>query len=301
MSIKVRGLTKQFGEQKAVNNVSFEIHQGEIVGFLGPNGAGKTTTMKMLTGILEPSEGDAEILGLDFRTQKAEIKKRVGYLAEANPLYTDMYIEEFLYFIANVHKIENRKAAVDSAIERTGLIPERNKKINQLSKGFRQRIGLAQAIIHDPEVLILDEPVSGLDPNQLRDIRGLIKNLSANKTIIFSSHILQEVQALCNRVLIINNGILVADDNIEDITRTATEQYKMRIQTKEAINLKDLKASLVGVNASDQKALSYHLSWNGDIEKREEIFKYLVAQNHMIYEMKMEQNSVEDVFQKLTQ
>ncbi len=301
MSIKVSGLTKYFGKQKAVNNVSFEIKKGEIVGFLGPNGAGKTTTMKMLTGILEASEGQAEILGLDFQNQKAEIKKQVGYLAEANPLYTDMYIEEFLSFVANVHKIENKKEAVQLAIERTGLIPERNKKIHQLSKGFRQRVGLAQAIIHDPQVLILDEPVSGLDPNQLIDIRALIKELSQSKTIVFSTHILQEVQALCDRVLIINKGELVADDQIENITRTALEKYRMQIETKAAIKLDALKTAVSGLKVIDKKHQKYILSWNGNISKREEIFQFLVAQGHVIYEMKMEQNTVEDVFQKLTQ
>src|SRR3984893_3653287 len=211
MSIRVNHLLKVYGEQKAVNNISFEIEKGEIVGFLGPNGAGKSTTMKIVTGYLRPDSGTAEVCGFDVRLFPLHAKKKIGYLPESNALYSDMYVKEYLAFIADLHKLPNPKKKIDQTIELTGLSLESKKRIEQLSKGYKQRVGLAAALLHEPEVLILDEPTSGLDPNQIIEIRDVIRRLGKDKTILVSSHILQEVEALCDRVIIINKGRLVAD------------------------------------------------------------------------------------------
>ncbi|MGN6352355.1 MAG: ATP-binding cassette domain-containing protein, partial [Parafilimonas sp.] len=215
MSIEVKNLLKQYGEQKAVNNVSFSVGKGEIVGFLGPNGAGKSTTMKMITGYLQPDAGDIKVCGADVNKDVMNAKKKIGYLPESNPLYYDMYVKEYLQFIAGVHRVQHAKEKIQNVIELTGLAIESKKKTGQLSKGYKQRVGLAAALLHDPEVLILDEPTSGLDPNQIIEIRNVIKEQGRNKTVLFSSHILQEVQAICDRVIIINKGQLVADSSVE--------------------------------------------------------------------------------------
>jgi ABC-2 type transport system ATP-binding protein len=221
MSIKVEQLTKVFGEQKAVNNISFEIGSSTIVGFLGPNGAGKSTTMKMLSTYITPTSGKATVCGYDVIAQSMEVRKQVGYLPESNPLYYDMYVREYLEFAAGIHKLgKEKKARIDDMIAITGLQKEVKKKIGALSKGYKQRVGLAQAMLHDPKVLILDEPTSGLDPNQLADIRDLIINLGKEKTVLLSTHIMQEVQAMCSRVIIINNGNIAADDAIGNIQST---------------------------------------------------------------------------------
>ena len=234
MSIKVEGLSKNYGQQKAVNGISFEAMPGKILGFLGPNGAGKSTTMKMLTGYLQPTSGRATLGGFDTQLQSLEMRRILGYLPENTPLYTDMYVREFLAFVADTYQLEHTAVKVKEVIDRVGLGEEQHKKINMLSKGYKQRVGLAQAIIHQPEILILDEPTSGLDPNQLSDIRTLIKDLGANKTVILSTHIMQEVEALCNEVIILNKGEIVANssltvlksqhhtDSLEDIFRTLT-------------------------------------------------------------------------------
>ena len=212
MSIEVSNLTKIYGTQKAVDSISFNINKGEIVGFLGPNGAGKSTTMKILTGYLQQDSGTAKVCGIDVKENTIEAKRKIGYLPEANPLYYEMYVKEYLSFIAGVHNINNQQSIINNVIELVGLQLEQKKKIGQLSKGFKQRVGLAAALIHQPEVLILDEPTSGLDPNQIIEIRNVIKEQGKNKTVLFSSHILQEVQAICDRVIIINRGKIVADD-----------------------------------------------------------------------------------------
>src|SRR5689334_21226987 len=214
MSIEVKNLLKVYGEQKAVNNISFKVNKGEIVGFLGPNGAGKSTTMKIITGYLEQTGGEAYVCGINVADDPLETKKKIGYLPELNALYYDMYVKEYLGFIAEVHQISNKKQAIDKAIDTVGLKIEAKKKIGQLSKGYKQRVGLAAALIHDPEVLILDEPTSGLDPNQIVEIREVIRQQGKNKTVLFSSHILQEVEAICDRVIIINKGEIVADDKL---------------------------------------------------------------------------------------
>src|SRR6195952_3735217 len=217
MSIEVKGLTKLYGEQKAVDDISFAAAKGEIVGFLGPNGAGKSTTMKIITGYLLADAGTAMVCGIDVKSQPLETKKKIGYLPEANPLYYDMYVREYLDFVSDVHEIKNKKQKIEDVIATVGLTVEANKKVGQLSKGYKQRVGLAAALIHDPEVLILDEPTSGLDPNQIVEIREVIKRLGKDKTVLFSSHILQEVQAICDRVIIINKGIIVADDELAQL------------------------------------------------------------------------------------
>ncbi|MBL7753657.1 MAG: ATP-binding cassette domain-containing protein [Chitinophagaceae bacterium] len=235
MSVRVEQLTRLYGEQVAVNCISFEIPKGEVVGFLGPNGAGKSTTMKMITGYLPPSSGRALVCGLDAQENSMEARKKIGYLPESNPLYFDMYVREYLEFLAGIHRLGQGTAKrIEELLDQTGLRPESHKKIGALSKGYKQRVGIAQAMLHDPEVLILDEPTSGLDPNQIVEIRDLIRHFGQEKTVILSTHIMQEVEAMCQRVLIIRKGSLVADDalsnlrmqhpgmNLEDIFRTLT-------------------------------------------------------------------------------
>lgn len=230
MSIVIKNISKVYGTQKALDNVSLSIGEGEIVGLLGPNGAGKSTMMKILTCFIPPTEGSAEICGYDIFEHQMEIKRSVGYLSEQNPLYYDMYVREFLLLVAGIHKIERklRKTRVEEVIALTGLEKEANKKIGTLSKGYKQRVGLAQALIHDPKVLILDEPTTGLDPNQLLEIRNLIKQIGQSKTILLSTHIMQEVEAVCSRVIIINNGRLVADDETKQLSAGGSLEKKFR-------------------------------------------------------------------------
>ncbi len=234
MSITVNNLTKNYGAQKAVDDISFTVNKGEIVGFLGPNGAGKSTTMKIITGYLPASAGSTTVCGIPVLENSNETKKKIGYLPEANPLYYDMYVREYLDFITNIHTVKNKKEKIEEVIKTVGLTIEANKKIGQLSKGYKQRVGLAAALIHDPEVLILDEPTTGLDPNQIIEIRELIKKLGADKTVLFSSHILQEVQAICDRVIIINKGKIVADDILSNL---AGKKHfnELRLEIKELV------------------------------------------------------------------
>jgi ABC-2 type transport system ATP-binding protein len=227
MSIEVTRLTKRYGAQHAVDNISFKINKGEIVGFLGPNGAGKSSTMKIITGYLSADGGAALVCGINVTNDPLAVKARIGYLPEANPLYYEMYVREYLDFIAGVHQIANKKIKIEEVIKTTGLIIESNKRIGQLSKGYKQRVGLAAALIHDPEVLILDEPTTGLDPNQILEIRELIKNLGQDKTVLFSSHILQEVEAICDRVIIINKGKIVADDRLANLQGSGSTQQTL--------------------------------------------------------------------------
>jgi ABC-2 type transport system ATP-binding protein len=221
MSIKASDLTRTYGAQKAVDNISFHLNKGEIVGFLGPNGAGKSTTMRMITGYLEPDSGSALVSGIDVSKDPIAAKKKLGYLPEANPLYYDMYVKEYLSFIAEVHAIPDKKNKIEQIIDTVGLRVESRKRTGQLSKGYKQRVGLAAALLHNPEVLILDEPTTGLDPNQIIEIRELIRQLGKDKTVLFSTHILQEVEAICDRVIIINKGKLVADSTVEELKRSS--------------------------------------------------------------------------------
>lgn len=245
MSIIVKNVSKVYGKQYALNQVSFEVNKGEIVGFLGPNGAGKSTMMKIITSYLPPTSGDVSVCGLDIHNDSLALRKKIGYLSESNPFYPDMYVREFLEFIAGIHHLKNRKEAVEEVIAMTKLEIEQHKKIGALSRGYRQRVGLAQALIHNPEVLILDEPTTGLDPNQLVEIRELIKKCGKSKTVLLSTHIMQEVEALCDRVIIINFGKIVMNEKIKELKNIAHEMgIKDKKQNSEQIDLEQLFQTL---------------------------------------------------------
>lgn len=301
MSVQVEQLTKVYGEQKAVNALSFEAKKGEIVGFLGPNGAGKTTTMKILTSYIPKSSGKAKVCGFDVEEQSEESRSRIGYLPEHNPLYKDMYVKEYLMFVARLHKeVSNKKQRVLDMIERTGLEREQHKKIGMLSKGYRQRVGLAQAMLHDPEVLILDEPTSGLDPNQLVEIRSLIQQLGKEKTVIFSTHIMQEVQAICDRVLIINRGKLVANDPIQDLQRRLSGSTLVTVEFQEEIAASLLKKIDQVQQVKSIGKRKWQLISAAESDIRPKVFKFAVANQLTLLELRQETFSVEDIFQELT-
>jgi len=300
MSVLVENLSKVYGTQHAVDQISFEAKKGEILGFLGPNGAGKSTTMKILTCFIPQSAGTASVCGFDVEKDSMKVREKIGYLPENNPLYKDMYVEEYLLFIAGLHKVSNRKKAVEEMIERTGLTPERHKLIGALSRGYKQRVGLAQAMLHDPEVLILDEPTSGLDPNQLVDIRALIKELGKEKTVIFSSHIMQEVQALCDRVIIINKGKLVANDSIEDLRRKVAGETSITVEFLGNVNQKSLAALNHIEDVIKVADNRFQLITKSDLDVRPDIFNFAVDKKLVILEMHKETSSIEDIFHKLT-
>lgn len=302
MSVKVEALTKIYGQQKAVNNITFEAHKGEILGFLGPNGAGKTTTMKIITGFLLPSSGKVDVCGINVLDNPIAASSKIGYLPENNPLYLTMYVKEYLSFTAGLYKLKNAKQRVAEMIEMTGLEKEQHKKIGQLSKGYKQRVGLAQAMIHDPEVLILDEPTSGLDPNQLVEIRGLIQSLGKEKTVIFSTHIMQEVQALCNRVIIINNGELVANDPIDQLESRISGFSKIIVEFDTAIDIKTLKSmqGVKQVEVSPDNKNKFTLTCQSDMDIRPAISKAARENDWTILELQKESFSVEKAFQFLT-
>lgn len=301
MSIELRNITKVYGEQKAVNDVSFSVKKGEIVGFLGPNGAGKTTTMKILTTYIPSTSGEALVCDYDVNAQAEEVRKCIGYLPEHNPLYKDMYVLEYLRFVAGLHKIKNPKHRIEALVEQTGLSLEVHKKIGALSKGYRQRVGLAQAMIHDPAVLILDEPTTGLDPNQLLDIRNLIRTLGKEKTVLFSSHIMQEVQAICDRVVIINKGNIVANDSIDVLTQIEQKEALIKVAFLKDIDQENL-LKIKGVKKiKSRNGKGLELICEQGNKVKEEIFNFAVQQNNPLIEMKSEEQSIEDVFQKLTQ
>jgi len=301
MSVVVEQLTKEYGEQKAVDAITFEAKKGEVLGFLGPNGAGKTTTIKIVTCFIPQSSGKAAVCGFDVETQPMDVRRRIGYLPENNPLYKDMYVKEYLAFIAGLHDdVPNRNGRVAEMIEWTGLEREQHKLIGSLSKGYQQRVGLAQAMLHDPEVLILDEPTSGLDPNQLVDIRQLIKKLGEEKTVIFSTHIMQEVQALCDRVLIINKGKIVANDPIADLQRRVTGTSVVTVEFEEEVQAEQLKKIKQVQRVKRLNKRRWQLYANEKTDVRAAIFHFAVAQKLTLLEMHQEVNSVEDVFQELT-
>ena len=300
MSVKVEHLTKEYGEQKAVNNVSFEARKGEVLGFLGPNGAGKTTTMKVITCFIPQTKGKVNVCGFDVEKDTIEVRKRIGYLPEHNPVYKDMYVKEYLSFVAGLHKVKNVKKRVAEMIEMTGLEREQRKLIGTLSKGYRQRVGLAQAMLHDPEVLILDEPTSGLDPNQLAEIRSLIKQLGKEKTLIFSTHIMQEVQALCDRVLIINKGKIVANDEISRLQARVKGESVVTVEFKEGIKEKQLSGINHVKRVTSVGGKKWQLATPIDRDIRADIFHFAVANKLTLLEMHQELFSVEDVFQQLT-
>ena len=299
MSIEVKGVTKIYGTQKAVDAISFTITKGEIVGFLGPNGAGKSTTMKMITGYLAPDEGDITVSGIDVKKDPLESKKKIGYLPESNALYYDMYIKEYLNFVADIHSINDQRSTVSSIIETVGLAPEKNKKIGQLSKGYKQRVGIAAALLHNPEVLILDEPTSGLDPNQIVEIRQVIKDQGKDKIVLFSSHILQEVEAICDRVIIINKGKIVADDKLNNLQKQSSLNV-VRVSFKEPLEQEWLQR-LQGVKTVS-KIDSYSWSLETDESElvRKQILEMSLQHNLNIVSLHSENKSLEEVFRSLT-
>jgi ABC-2 type transport system ATP-binding protein len=301
MSIEVSNLLKVYGEQKAVNNISFKINKGEIVGFLGPNGAGKSTTMKILTGYLQQTSGAAMVCDIDVAGNPLETKKKIGYLPEANALYYDMYVREYLSFVAEVHHVANKQQSIKNVIDLVGLTPESKKKIGQLSKGYKQRVGLAAALIHDPEVLILDEPTSGLDPNQIIEIRDVIKKQGQHKTVLFSSHILQEVQAICDRVIIINKGQLVANDTLSNLQRGNKTSHTVIVQFNETID-KTLLENISDVSAVSQGQASngFKLQTINPESVRKQILQLALQHNLNIVSLQSESQSLEDVFRTLT-
>lgn len=301
MSIVVSAVSKIYGSQKAVDNISFELKKGEIVGFLGPNGAGKSTTMKMICGYLPPTSGNIKVCDFDIYTQPMDVRQSIGYLPESNPLYYDMYVREYLEMSAGIHKLGSKsKARIEEMVELTGLNKEAHKKIGMLSKGYKQRVGLAQAMLHNPQVLILDEPTTGLDPNQIVEIRELITRIGKEKTVLLSTHIMQEVQAMCSRVIIINNGVIAADDSIDKIQQTNSQQDIVLVTFESAIN-----SSVFSNFKHLQKAESagnnrWKLFTNKPDELRKEVMQMALNNNINISAIATESVSLEDVFRTLT-
>lgn len=298
MSVEVQNVTKLYGEQKALDNVSFSIAKGEVIGFLGPNGAGKSTLMKIITCFIPPTSGDVWVEGISINDDPLAIKRKIGYLPEHNPLYLEMYVKEYLEYAGKVHKVQDLKNRVKEMVSMTGLEREQNKKIGMLSKGYRQRVGLAQAMIHDPEVLILDEPTSGLDPNQLTEIRSLIKSVGGSKTIMLSTHIMQEVEAMCDKVIIINQGKIVADASAGDIHKLTGNKLVYSIEFDKdpgANRLKNIKGVTAVKNAGGNIWL---IEAGRDI--RSELFNFAVSNGLTVLEMQKQEQKLEEVFRKLT-
>ena len=298
MSIEVKNVTKIYGKQKALDDVSFIVEPGNIVGFLGPNGAGKSTMMKIITCFIPQTSGEVKVCGYDVIDSPIDVKKQVGYLPEHNPLYLDMYVKEYLDFIGGVYKIKDRKARVKEMIDMVGLGIEQNKKIGALSKGYRQRVGLAQAMIHDPKVLILDEPTTGLDPNQLEEIRGLIKNIGKEKTIMLSTHIMQEVEAICDKTIIVNHGKIVADNKTQDLRQEKTN-IVLTVEFDKEVDQKQLK-NIEGVLQVKSTLTNTWVFEVSDDKVRNNIFQYAVKQELVVLTMQKETKSLEAVFKKLT-
>ncbi len=298
--VKVEGLTKRFGNQTAVDHIDFIAKPGEVLGFLGPNGAGKSTTMKMITSYIVQDEGIVTLCGIDTKTNSLESRKHIGYLPENNPLYIDMYVKEYLSLSANIHKVNNAAKAISNVIDITGLGKEQHKLIGALSKGYRQRVGLAQALLHDPAVLILDEPTSGLDMNQLVDIRALIKDLGKTKTVIFSTHIMQEVQALCDRVVIINDGTIVADDPIEELQNRIKGENLILLTLLDNDFDEKLFSQIESISKIERNGTSLKVFTDASIDIRPDLFRLCASRNWVIIEMSLQKLSVEYIFQKLT-
>ena len=298
MSIEVKNLFKYYGSQAAVKDISFKVNSGEIVGFLGPNGAGKSTTMKVITGFISASGGTVKVCGLPVTSDSLETRKLIGYLPENNPLYLDMYVKEYLTFVGKIYKVKNLKERVAEMIKKVGLEVEQNKKIGQLSKGYRQRVGLAQAIIHDPDVLILDEPTSGLDPNQLVEIRELIKNIGKEKTVMLSTHIMQEVEAICDRIVIINKGEIVADDKASDlqlvgVNLTVYAEFEGEVS-------KSLLRKIPGVGKIEQVKNGWLLESKENVDLRKVVAKFAQENDILAITLRAEEKSLEEVFKNLT-
>jgi len=299
MSIEVNNITKLYDTQKALNSVSFSVGSNEIVGFLGPNGAGKSTMMKILTCYIPPTSGSAKVCGHDISSQSLEVRKCIGYLPEHNPLYLDMYVKEFLEFIAGLHQVKNVKERVKEMINVTGLQIEQNKKIGALSKGYRQRVGLAQAMIHDPQVLIMDEPTTGLDPNQLEEIRNLIRSLGRQKTVMLSTHIMQEVEAVCDRVIIINKGEIVANDETRKLQQSSTRQV-ITVEFDAQVNESSLM-KIKGLDAvKNVSGNTWQLISSSEEDLRKPVFDFAVQNNLSVLTLNKEVQKIEDVFKQLT-
>ncbi|WP_323027397.1 gliding motility-associated ABC transporter ATP-binding subunit GldA [Gelidibacter japonicus] len=296
MSIEVTNISKLYADQKALNNISFKVDKGEIVGFLGPNGAGKSTMMKILTTYIEASDGEAKVNDFDVQINPREVQKRVGYLPEHNPLYLEMYVKEYLSFNADVYKVS--KSRIEEVIELTGLTPEAHKKIGQLSKGFRQRVGLANALLHDPEVLILDEPTTGLDPNQLVEIRHLIKSLGKEKTVFLSTHIMQEVEAICDRVIIINKGEIVADKKLSDLKANQEQiievEFDYRVEDVLMNRLKHIQ------NVKNTHDFIYELTFSTKEDMRPMVFDFAHDNGLKILRLNQKNKNLESLFRELT-
>jgi ABC-2 type transport system ATP-binding protein len=300
MSVSVKHITKLYGEQKALDNVSFEIRPGEIVGFLGPNGAGKSTMMKILTCFIPQTYGEASVCNFDVSEQSIEVRKNIGYLPEHNPLYLEMYVKEYLMFISGLYKVPNAEARVKEMIDLVGLEIEQHKKIGALSKGYRQRVGLAQAIIHNPKVLILDEPTTGLDPNQIIEIRNLIKKIGKEKTVMMSTHIMQEVEAVCDRVIIINRGKIVADDSTENIRQSVKNKVEFTVEFSSDIDAR-LIEKIDGVQHVEKQNNIYKISTVPHKDIRKEIFLLAKEQDVFLLTLSKKENKLEDIFKELTQ
>ncbi len=299
MSIRVEEITKYYGDQKALNNVSFDINTGDIVGFLGPNGAGKSTMMKIITGAIQQSSGEVYIN--DERSEYSTIKRlksKIGYLPEHNPLYLDMYIKEYLDFVAGLYGVKNKKSRIDEIIELTGLTIEQHKKIGALSKGYRQRVGLAHALIHDPEILILDEPTTGLDPNQIVEIRNLIKTIAKDKTILLSTHIMQEVEAICTKVIILNSGDIVANNNIENIKKKTVDRFVIEVEFNVEVAADLLKKELNLISLKQESVNCWLIKSDKDI--RSDIFKFAVNEGVELLSLYKKRDNLEDVFRDVT-
>ena len=297
MSIEVQNVSKNYGTQKALDNISFSIKKGEIVGFLGPNGAGKSTLMKILTTYITADEGEAKVNGHDVSNDTKSVQKSVGYLPEHNPLYLDLYIREYLAFNADIYKVS--KSRIEEVIQLTGLTPESSKKIGQLSKGYRQRVGLACALLHDPEVLILDEPTTGLDPNQLVEIRELIKNIGENKTVFLSTHIMQEVEAICERVIIINNGKLVTDKNLNTLVKEQAEQT-IEVEFDQVLSSTDFALLENLTNTKEINDFTWELTFESDEDKRGKVFDFAQEKGFKILQLSLKNKNLEQIFREKT-
>lgn len=300
MSIEVSSVTKKYGHQKALDNVSFIAKPGEILGFLGPNGAGKSTMMKIITGFLPASEGMVKVCDIDVAKDPIAVKSKIGYLAEQNPLYYDLYVKEYLLFMAGIFKLKNKKERIAEVIKQVGLEMEQNKKIGELSKGYKQRVGLAQVLLHDPDVLILDEPTTGLDPNQLSEIRNLIKEIGNKKTVMLSTHIMQEVEAICDRVIIVNKGEIIANENTQTLSSKISGENGLEFELENEIDIKKIQ-SIKGVekvsNLGHQK---YKLIQKAGADVRNELMQLIIEEKNTILNLQKSANKLEDIFKQLT-
>ena len=301
LSISVKNISKFYGNQKALDDISFEVGLGQVVGFLGLNGAGKSTMMKILTCFIPQTSGTAHVCGFDVNDDSIEVRKRIGYLPEHNPLYPEMYVKEYLEFIAGIYQLTgNINNRINEMISITGLQLEQKKKIGSLSKGYRQRVGLAQALIHQPEVLILDEPTSGLDPNQLTEIRALIKSIGKERTVLLSTHIMQEVEAICDRVIIINKGKIVTDENTSVLRKSSHKSEFVIIEFEKQVDKKNLM-NINGISeAVNIKGNTWRIACKEKIDMRSILFKWAVENNHTILSMQKQEQKLEDIFQQLT-